>query len=471
MQRILTLLSNEIVFWVSWIIIPLIMEIVPAVAGFFLLVKKRILYKKDAPLIYYPPVTLIVPVYNSADTLYACLDSIRNSDYQPEQLDVLLVNNGSKDNSFEIYIAYQKEHPQMNLKWMNSEQGKSRALNMALFHAEGKYIIHIDSDGILHPEALSNLVKRFEAHNELHCMTGTILTNPEMIKAEKNPFRRIFQKTEFYEYAQAFLAGRNFEAELNSIFTMSGAFSAFRKSTILKTQLYNTETVCEDTHVTFQVRKLLHQKIAICENAVFFVDPIENLQKLCLQRQRWQRGELEVAHMFMDRGSVVKGFLTNFMTRVIMFDHTFAFPRMIWYFALICLTFLNYPFSFILISLVLIYILYVLSAFLYYLNILSYLGYDKKLRRFYAGNVLILLLLPFYNFVIYWFRMAGIINSIKTTGAWRTQTWKEEWEQVKRVVCHDFAWLISWHKGVKKLTNKEEKHEEKQETAQGGQSV
>ena len=43
--------------------------------------------------------------------------------------------------------------------------------------------------------------------------------------------------------------------------------------------------------------------------------------------------------MFMDRGSVVKGFLTNFMTRVIMFDHTFAFPRMIWYFALICLTF------------------------------------------------------------------------------------------------------------------------------------
>lgn len=46
MQRILTLLSNEIVFWVSWIIIPLIMEIVPAVAGFFLLVKKRILYKK-----------------------------------------------------------------------------------------------------------------------------------------------------------------------------------------------------------------------------------------------------------------------------------------------------------------------------------------------------------------------------------------------------------------------------------------
>ena len=45
----------------------------------------------------------------------------------------------------------------------------------------------------------------------------------------------------------------------------------------------------------------------------------------------------------------------------------------------------------------------------------------------------------------------------------------KEWEILR--VGADFAWLISWHKGVKKLTNKEEKHEEKQETAQGGQSV
>ena len=41
---------------------------------------------------------------------------------------------------------------------------------------------------------------------------------------------------------------------------MSGAFSAFRKSTILKTQLYNTETVCEDTQVTFQIRYLLKKR-------------------------------------------------------------------------------------------------------------------------------------------------------------------------------------------------------------------
>ena len=44
------------------------------------------------------------------------------------------------------------------MQWMNAKQGKSRALNMALFNSEGKYIINIDSDGILEKSALKNLV-------------------------------------------------------------------------------------------------------------------------------------------------------------------------------------------------------------------------------------------------------------------------------------------------------------------------
>ena len=66
---------------------------------------------------------------------------------------------------------------------------------------------------------------------------------------------------------------------------------------------------------------------------------------------------------------LVKGFFTNFMSRIMVYDHTFAFPRMIWYFALICLTFLNYPFRYLVISATFIYVMYTISAFLYYLNV------------------------------------------------------------------------------------------------------
>lgn len=447
MQNIMGILTSEIIFWTAWIIIPLIMEIIPAIFGFLLLIKKRVLYRKDKELKYFPEITIIVPVYNSGDTLKMCIDSIVESNYPFDKMDILLVNNGSKDNSFEIFKKYQEEHAGVNIKWMNAQQGKSKALNMALFNSEGKYIIHLDSDGIVHKDALLNLIARFESHEDIHCMTGSILTNPDAIDEAKPSFMKLIQKIEFFEYAQAFLAGRNFEAELDSIFTMSGAFSSFRKSTILKTQLYNTETVCEDTHVTFQVRRLLKKKIDICERAVFLVEPINSLDTLYVQRQRWQRGELEVAHMFPIKGGMVKGFFTNFMSRLMMFDHTFAFPRMIWYFALICLAFMNYPFSFIAQSVLIIFSLYTASAFLYYLNVCSFLGWEKKLRRFYAKKILLVFLLPVFNFVVYWFRMAGIINSIKGTSTWKTKTFKEERDVCKTIIGSDFKGVLNvFHK-------------------------
>ena len=437
MLNILEKMSSQIVFWSAWIIIPLIMEIIPSFFGFLVLLRKRLKYSADPELLYNPEISIIIPVYNSADTLEMCINSIVESDYPIDKIGILLVNNGSKDHSFDIYKRYQEEHPEINMKWMNSKQGKSKALNMALFNSKGKYIIHIDSDGILHANALSNLIKRFEAHSNIHCMTGTILTNPDSIDNTQKFTKRLMQKIEFFEYAQAFLAGRNFEAEWNNIFTMSGAFSAFRKSIILKTQLYNTETVCEDTHITFQVRRLLKKRIDICENAIFFVEPIESMDTLYVQRQRWQRGELEVAHMFPDK----RKFSMNFMTKLLLYDHTFAFPRMIWYFALICLTFMNYPFSFIIRSVVLIYFLYCISSFLSYLNICSYLKWDGRLRRFYARKFILIFCLPIFNFIVYWFRMAGIINSIKIQSQWKTKSFQEECGTCKQIMKNDFKMI------------------------------
>lgn len=432
------LLASEIIFWTAWIIIPLIMEIIPATFGFLVLLKKQKKYSNDSELKYFPEITVIVPVYNSAATLEMCINSILEAKYPADKIEVLLVNNGSKDNSFEIFQIYQEAHPGVNIKWMNAKQGKSKALNMALFNSKGKYIIHLDSDGVLQREALHNLISRFEAHEDIHCMTGSILTNPELVESTKRGLMKIIRNVEFFEYAQAFLAGRNFEAEWNNIFTMSGAFSAFRKSTILKTQLYNTETVCEDTHVTFQVRLLLKKKIDICENAIFFVDPIESMDTLYVQRQRWQRGELEVAHMFPQKSGAIKGFFTDMMTRLLMFDHTFAFPRMIWYFALICLAFMNYSFSFIIESVIIIYILYTISTLLYYINVCTYLSWDKELKNYYQKKINYIFILPIFNFIVYWFRMAGIINSIKGVSTWRTKTFKEELQQCKAIVNNDF---------------------------------
>lgn len=454
MTAILNRIANEMIFWMAWIVIPLIMEIIPAILGFFILVKKGMTRRVSIPPERLPEITLIIPVYNSSQTLKGCLESIHHSDYPSERISILLVNNHTKDNSFEIYSACQEEFRALSMQWLNAGQGKSKALNMALFNSAGKYIIHIDSDGKLHPDALRNVVERFEQNADIHCLTGAVLTDAELIEKDGGLGLKLFRRLEMFEYYQAFLAGRNFESEMDSIYTLSGAFSAFRKSTILKTQLYNTETVCEDTHVTFQIRRLLKKKVHLCENAFFFVDPIEGFNRLYTQRQRWQRGELEVSHMFLDSEMKSgRGFFSNFMVRTLMFDHTFAFPRMIWYFALICLAFMNYPIKLIVGSVGIIYFLYVVSAFLYYLNVLTFLKNYKDMKRYYRRKWYLIFLYPFYNFVVFWIRFAGIINSIKSESAWKTSTLTEEKIRFGEVVRQDFRFFTRLLDKLKRIFN------------------
>ncbi|MEG0615401.1 MAG: putative glycosyltransferase, exosortase G system-associated, partial [Oscillospiraceae bacterium] len=290
--------------------------------------------------------------------------------------------------------------------------------------------------------------------SNIHCMTGAVLTDPNEIEATENPFVKLFRKTEFFEYCQAFLAGRNFESELDSIYTLSGAFSGFRKSTILKTQLYNTGTVCEDTHVTFQIRRILDKKVNICENSLYFVNPIENFDKLYTQRQRWQRGEIEVSHMFVEKKRKdSRGIFPNLLTKILMLDHTFAFPRMIWYFALICLAFMNYPIKLIVGSVVIIYLLYVISSFLYYVNICMYLKDFPKFRRYYARKWYLSFLLPLFNFVIFWIRFAGIINCIKSEGTWKTRTFSDEFSDFLKIIKSDFSFITKLIRKIRKAVN------------------
>ena len=455
----LQMLRNEIFFWSAWIIIPLIFEIIPSIGNFFILFFKKNKFNIDSNrkrkrknknkekekeiLSYWPDITIIVPIYNSSETLEACIDSIANSNYNTSLINVLFIDNGSKDNSFAVFEKCQLKYTNLAMHWTTSKQGKSRALNKAIFNSTGKYVINIDSDGILHKDALKNLITKFEKNPNIHCQTGVILTRPTLIEKTKNIFLKIFRKLEFMEYCQAFLAGRNFESETNGIFTLSGAFSAFRKSTLFSTWLYNTETICEDAHLTFQVKTNLKEKVHLCENAIFMVDPIDNYGKFYAQRQRWQIGQLEVVHMFMQEHMKhpIKAIIKDNNMRILLQDHTFAFPRLIWYFALAALAILNYSIGTVLKATLITYLLYVFISFLYYLNIISFLKDFKDIKIYYKKHILLLLLLPIYNLNAFFVRLAGIINCIVRPSTWKTLTPKEEKQAAINVVKKDFFFI------------------------------
>src|SRR5574344_1805082 len=127
---IINRLLNSVVFWAAWIIIPVIMEIVPSLGSVFILFKRHLKRRKSSTkLPVYPEISLIVPVYNSEQTLFGCIKSIYDCNYPNDRIRVFLVNNKGRDDSFSVYAKCQKEFPDLPMQWLNSQQGKSKALN------------------------------------------------------------------------------------------------------------------------------------------------------------------------------------------------------------------------------------------------------------------------------------------------------------------------------------------------------
>ncbi|MCR5704954.1 MAG: glycosyltransferase, partial [Eubacterium sp.] len=96
MSDLLLMLSKSFIFWLTWIIIPIIMEIIPAFLGFFILLSKGRKKKEVEIQGRYPEITIIVPIYNSEATLFGCIKSIAESTYPSELIEIYLVNNKSR---------------------------------------------------------------------------------------------------------------------------------------------------------------------------------------------------------------------------------------------------------------------------------------------------------------------------------------------------------------------------------------
>lgn len=90
-----------------------------------------------------PLISVIIPVYNVERYLAQCLDSVINQTYP--NLEIICVNDGSKDSSLEILQEYAQEDPRVHI--LDKENaGVSRARNDALKLATGSYVMFVDSD-------------------------------------------------------------------------------------------------------------------------------------------------------------------------------------------------------------------------------------------------------------------------------------------------------------------------------------
>jgi len=102
-------------------------------------------------------ISIVTPNYNGERWLDDCLSSVANQTIDQEQIEMIIVDDGSTDNSKDIIKSYSDVIPGMRSIW-NEHTGKPGALrNIAIDRAIGKYVLFLDSDDFLGKEALERL--------------------------------------------------------------------------------------------------------------------------------------------------------------------------------------------------------------------------------------------------------------------------------------------------------------------------
>lgn len=100
-----------------------------------------------------PKVSIIVPVYNGEKTLPLCLDSLMRLDYPKENLEIIVVDNGSVDETARIIKRYPVKYV------YEPHKGRARARNKGVELAQGRFVAFLDADCVAHKDWLRNILK------------------------------------------------------------------------------------------------------------------------------------------------------------------------------------------------------------------------------------------------------------------------------------------------------------------------
>lgn len=117
-------------------------------------------------------ITIIIPVYNSEKYLKKCFDSILRQSY--EDMEIIVVNDGSTDKSLNIINEYKNNYPEIFQVFSQENRGQSSARNFALQYAKGKYVTFLDSDDYIAPDYLEILAGTAEKYDSDMVASGEI---------------------------------------------------------------------------------------------------------------------------------------------------------------------------------------------------------------------------------------------------------------------------------------------------------
>ncbi len=126
-------------------------------------------------------ISVIVPVYNAEKFIKRCIDSILCQTYKSFEL--VLVNDGSKDRSLDIMQEYADNDSRIKI-YSQENKGVAAARNTGLLNSTGDYILYVDSDDWIEPDALERLLTAADCNTDIVFCSSDNAETPDSVKSE-----------------------------------------------------------------------------------------------------------------------------------------------------------------------------------------------------------------------------------------------------------------------------------------------
>jgi glycosyltransferase involved in cell wall biosynthesis len=170
-----------------------------------------------------PLVSIIIPTYNYAKYIGDAVESILNSDFDKDKIEIIIIDDGSTDNTAEKIATYGNR-----VKYIFQENlGKAWATKVGIDNCQGKYLFNLDADDIFLPNKIQEVVQIFESDPDIvHIAHPALCWNVDKnIKISEVIPKRILEHklngrellTYFYKRGILFGGGSTFAARVETI--------------------------------------------------------------------------------------------------------------------------------------------------------------------------------------------------------------------------------------------------------------
>lgn len=273
---------KQVFGWFVWVIM-LGMVLIPCFAMIFVTTTLLFKQEKILPLTSFPAISILVACYNEEENIVSTINSILAQEYKGE-VEIIVADDGSKDNSvgeilWNSHNFYWKKHVRLIENTVN--RGKSAVLNDALKVAKHDIIITVDSDTILHTNALNNIVSKFLSA-DYSAVAGAIRVN--------NDRKNLMTRLQYWDYTLGIASIKQSQGVYDKTLVAQGAFSCYKKEVL--EDLKWSETMGEDIVLSWDMLKLGY-KIGHANNAIVFTNVPEKYMNFWKQRLRWSIGLVE----------------------------------------------------------------------------------------------------------------------------------------------------------------------------------